>query len=360
MLLGHTVYAATLGLVCCLTWIGELSPQSLAIYSTLLIATTLSFMLMIRLGWNLRFKDPSLTTWAILLPSLYATWVLFQLDDAVHRAPLLFMGVVGLLFGAFVNRPKTMAWIAVALVLYYAAVIGALQLFAPQRITWSEELLLFVAYAATQAQIVLVSLYIAGLRSRLLRKNKALKEASQRLEELATRDALTGLPNRRACFEQLDHERSRTKAMVTGGACKSLCIALLDVDHFKRINDCFGHGVGDDALIQIGRAVRAVLRKQDFFGRYGGEEFVLTLPMTPSDTALDLLESVRHAIAMIDLEHNGQIVDLSASLGAAIHAPGEAIEKTLTRADAALYEAKNLGRNRVCLAPELRPHAQAV
>ena len=63
---------------------------------------------------------------------------------------------------------------------------------------------------------------------------------------------------------------------------------------------------------------------------------------------------------MIDLEHNGQIVDLSASLGAAIHAPGEAIEKTLTRADAALYEAKNLGRNRVCLAPELRPHAQAV
>ena len=124
MLLGHTAYAATLGLVCGLTWIGELSPQSLAIYSTVLITTTLSLMLIIRLGWNLRFKDPSLTTWAILLPSLYATWVLFQLDDAVHRAPLLFMGVVGLLFGAFVNRPKTMAWIAVVLVLYYLAVVS--------------------------------------------------------------------------------------------------------------------------------------------------------------------------------------------------------------------------------------------
>ena len=360
LLLGHTAYAATFALVFCLTWIGALQWRDLAVYSCLLVISASGLVLMIRLGVNLRFKDPSLTAAAILIPSIPAAWVLFQLDDAVHRAPLLFMGVVGLLFGAFVNRPKTMAGIAGVLAVYYAVTILALLQLAPERIHLREEIMLFIAYAITQAQIVLVSVYIAGLRRRLVSKNKDLKQASRRLEELATRDALTGLPNRRACFDQLDYERSRTRALVTSHACKSLCIALLDVDHFKQINDRFGHATGDEALIRISHAVRETLRKQDFFGRYGGEEFVLMLPMTPPNQAQEILDRAREAISRIQLCHDDVPVRLAASLGAAIHTPGESIEKTLARADTALYEAKRIGRNQVCLAPEYLPHAQAV
>ena len=126
-------------------------------------------------------------------------------------------------------------------------------------------------------------------------------------------------------------------------------MVLLDLDHFKQVNDRFGHGVGDDVLAAVGNVLPSVLRASDFAGRYGGEEFLILMPDTDSEGALEAAEKLRAAIQAIDLPQVDR--PITASLGVASY-PTDALESdTLVRmADRALYSAKGAGRNRVELA----------
>jgi len=160
-------------------------------------------------------------------------------------------------------------------------------------------------------------------------------------ETRAATDALTGLPNARSCRDNL-------KRMVAhaGRTVSPLTAVMFDLDHFKTINDRYGHGAGDDALAAVGEALRATIRTSDFGGRYGGEEFLMLLPGTDQGGALEVAEKLRHAIEALEFQQPD--LKVTASFGIATY-PLDALDSdSLVRmADRALYTAKANGRNRV-------------
>jgi diguanylate cyclase (GGDEF)-like protein len=168
------------------------------------------------------------------------------------------------------------------------------------------------------------------------------EEAVAKLREYADRDGLTGIANRRYFEARLADEFSRWQRY--GG---ELSMLLFDLDHFKRINDEFGHVAGDTVLRSMAQRVAGVVRKQDVFGRFGGEEFALLLPCTPLDDALYVAEKIRRTIGDEPIEVQGVIVPVTASVGAATARTGAPdYEGMINEADAALYTAKRQGRNR--------------
>ncbi len=176
------------------------------------------------------------------------------------------------------------------------------------------------------------------------------EDAVARLREYADRDGLTGIANRRFFEGRLADEFARWQRY--GG---EMSVLLFDLDHFKKINDEFGHVAGDTVLRAMAQRVAQVVRKQDVFGRFGGEEFALLLPCTTLDDALHVAEKIRHTIGDAPVEVQGVVVPVTASVGAAAARPGAPdYEVMINEADAALYRAKRQGRNRcVALVHEL-------
>jgi diguanylate cyclase (GGDEF)-like protein len=172
---------------------------------------------------------------------------------------------------------------------------------------------------------------------------RARDEAVSKLQEYADRDGLTGIANRRYFDLRFSDEFSRWQRY--GG---DLSMLLFDLDHFKRINDKFGHLVGDTVLRVMAERVAKAVRVQDVFGRFGGEEFALLLPCTPFDDALKVAEKIRLAICDTPIDVQGVRVPVTASVGAACarRDATTSCEALLNEADAALYTAKREGRNR--------------
>ena len=160
---------------------------------------------------------------------------------------------------------------------------------------------------------------------------------------IATTDALTGTHTRRHFFDLAEVECGRSSRHQ-----RPISVALLDLDHFKLVNDRFGHHVGDEALRLVAETVRDKLRRHDLLGRYGGEEFALLLPETPLAGATLVVERIRQAVAALAFEHQRSLVTLTISAGVVFRRAEEPLATALERADAALYAAKDQGRNRVC------------
>jgi len=172
------------------------------------------------------------------------------------------------------------------------------------------------------------------------------------LQRLATIDELTGLFGRRHFMHLAERElarRHRTRGPVTA--------VMVDLDHFKRINDTHGHAVGDAVLRSIGEVLRAELRALDLAGRLGGEEFAVLLPETPLTTGKDIAERLRQITeASTVLLPDGRPLAFTASFGIAEHRPAESLDSLLHRADTALYKAKRAGRNRVAASTQDDSH----
>ena len=168
------------------------------------------------------------------------------------------------------------------------------------------------------------------------------REHLEEQRQKALVDPLTGLPNRAACSERLDHEVTQWQQHGN-----TLLLAMLDLDHFKRINDNYGHLAGDKVLKIIASVLRKRLRGTDFIARFGGEEFVLLMPSTVAAAGLKLLESLRASIEACPFHFKGEPVTITVSIGMTAFRPGEHGDQVLKRADQALYRAKNAGRNRV-------------
>jgi diguanylate cyclase (GGDEF)-like protein len=170
-------------------------------------------------------------------------------------------------------------------------------------------------------------------------------EAGRELEELARlarRDALTGLPNRRALEEELARETARARRAGT-----ALSAVALDVDRFKLVNDAHGHAAGDAVLAAVAARAAAALRAGDVLARIGGEEFAALLPGAELERAAEVAERIRARVAEAPIEAAGRALAVTVSLGCAALAAGEDGGALLARADARLYEAKRAGRNRV-------------
>ena len=191
--------------------------------------------------------------------------------------------------------------------------------------------------------------FAVGLLIRLAKRMRSNNDAVQvnialrrQFEQAALSDALTGFRNRRWLDQTLPRIIQRQLH-----ASEPLCLAIMDIDHFKRVNDGFGHAAGDAVLVQVGQLVRAKLRPADFAARIGGEEFALVLPQTSLKGAITAVERVREAIAGTAFDHDGRALpQVTVSLGLAELAPGVNSEQLLARADVALYAAKQSGRNR--------------
>jgi len=168
------------------------------------------------------------------------------------------------------------------------------------------------------------------------------REHLEEQRQKALIDPLTGLPNRAAWTEQV--EREMLDWQESGG---HLAMAILDLDHFKRINDSYGHLAGDKVLKIVADQLRKRLRARDFIARFGGEEFVLLLPQTSPATAAQVAEALRAAIEACPFHFKGERVVITTSIGLSAFRSGERGDQVLKRADAALYRAKDQGRNRV-------------
>jgi diguanylate cyclase (GGDEF)-like protein len=180
-----------------------------------------------------------------------------------------------------------------------------------------------------------------------LRAGKRICELEQQLRIKATRDALTGIYNRGAIIEMLQRElarHDRTQPPVS--------IMLADLDHFKRVNDAYGHLAGDAVLQEVTRRISGALRPYDALGRYGGEELLIVLPACDADGALEVAERVRSRIAERPVESGAESIPVTVSIGIALAGVGESltVSALIQRADKLLYRAKSRGRNRVEIA----------
>lgn len=189
-----------------------------------------------------------------------------------------------------------------------------------------------------------VVIILASLGFVLMTKDRV--DAANR--RLATTDALTGVANRRALIQALD--RDMALALRTQ---EPYAVMMLDLDHFKNVNDRHGHLAGDQVLCHVAAVLRQRLRAQDMVGRYGGEEFLVLMPCTAAAGALEAAEALRQAVEQSPCPYGGQTIPITVSIGvcASPLAPGDSWDQLIHVADQALYSAKQDGRNRVAWAP---------
>ncbi len=176
---------------------------------------------------------------------------------------------------------------------------------------------------------------ISRMASRIERSETAL-------QVLAATDPLTGIPNRRTVLHRLEEELARTER--TTGV---LGVIELDIDHFKRVNDTYGHPAGDSVLREIAGRISTALREYDVAGRIGGEEFLVVAPEMDADSLAALAERLRTCTKGDPIVHGADLIVVTTSVGATLSRPGDTAETLFARADEALYAAKDAGRNRV-------------
>jgi diguanylate cyclase len=303
----------------------------------------LAFYVAMRSGWSRRLNDPAMTAsqmaFAIMMLGLG-----YLLVPPVRGMFLMILPLV-LLFGAFTLSParcRLLGWFAVA-------VLGVAMGFS----VWAEwgnatlrvERILFLAGAVVLPISAALAGRLSAMRSQLRTQKLDLKDALQSNMLLAKQDALTGLPNRRHALELMAYEEKR--AARQPAPC---CICVLDIDHFKSVNDTFGHAKGDEVLRLFAQASAECLRTVDVLARWGGEEFVLLMPETPLAVGVMVVERLRGHLARPDVWQALPQCKVTFSAGVAVHVLPEAMEATVSRADIALYQAKQQGRNRTVAA----------
>lgn len=184
---------------------------------------------------------------------------------------------------------------------------------------------------------------LAIANQELQKRMTEVEKLKDELREQALHDSLTGLPNRRHLDEILPHEILRAERNKD-----SLSIIFADVDHFKVINDTYGHPVGDQILVEIAQLLQRELRRSDYIYRYGGDEFVLVLLGSNFESSRKRAEQIREKCAKIEINFEGKNLGVTMSFGIATYpVHGKSLEDIITKADQALYDAKRLGRNQV-------------
>ncbi|RKP44465.1 sensor domain-containing diguanylate cyclase [Pararobbsia silviterrae] len=295
--------------------------------------------------WSLTRRDPTL----FLPHQIFAALVCLGVVVAAPQIgfqPLSTLFVTSV-FGFLAPNTRSLiaSWCVIAIGAAAAVFYTGARLAIPTD-TFEGRVLTCAIVVGLLARCMWVVLFVHRLRRRLAAKNESLREAMARIEALALTDDVTGLANRRAITELLSSHIGLSQR--TG---LPLSIALVDVDHFKRINDIHGHLTGDRALKFLSEQAVAAIRVQDRIGRFGGEEFLIVLSATTLDDAVHVMERLRSHIASCDWASIGLEGRVTVTVGVAHFASRESIEMLLRRADLALYRGKDAGRNCVMLAP---------
>lgn len=299
------------------------------------------FALLVASGLNLRLRDPNMFLWQML----FAGVVLFGFLTAAPQLGFAFLSAM-LVTGLFGLVQFTVAQFRVALAVAATGAAVVFYLVGDQlRLPASnptEVAVLWVYFVLVLARFTVLASHLNTLRRKLREKNELLQQSLQRIQELADRDELTGALSRRRLMQMIEAEMARSER-----SGESFCVVLMDLDHFKLINDTHGHLTGDEVLRRFCATVKGALRLTDQLGRYGGEEFVVLLPALPCAHAPALMARLTQGIAERGWSDLGPGLQVTASSGIAAYRPGESVQTLLNRADEALYRAKRSGRNRV-------------
>lgn len=329
MAVGTAVLAGLALFICAFL---DLLPWSVAIEGTAGIATlVVLFTLIVRTGLNRRFKDPTLATEQAAAAILFLAYIMYHAAPAREALTLFYLVIM--LFGTLrLSAARLAALSVLALVAH-----GTMLHFTYVR----DQDSMRVEGALTEFAVLMIALpwfaamggYVNRLRARLAQTNDKLAQAFERIRDVALHDELTGAYNRRFLMETLAREQARA-----GRLEASYAVCMIDIDHFKAVNDTLGHPAGDEVLKAVAAVAARGLRGVDVFGRFGGEEFLLILPDTDRAGALLVAERIRAAVAAE--------TRVSVTIGVAQSAKDD-IAAVLARADQALYRGKAAGRNRV-------------
>jgi diguanylate cyclase (GGDEF)-like protein len=316
--------------------VGEILMQQLA----LAIAV---FYPLVRSGVTRKWSDAALLNPQMLWAS--AAVIMGYAAAPQLRAEALETLVLIQVFGFLYLKPAAVRWLGAATI---AMLLGMLTLMVRRHspsFNFTDEVLRIGTACVVIGLMSWQSGHFADLRDEVSRKRRALKQALDNAKQISLHDTLTGLPNRQYLQERIEAERER--AARSGS---HFSVALLDLDHFKQVNDTYGHHVGDEVLIAFAKAARKALRETDLLGRWGGEEFVvLMMDTAPAPVGTGALERIRVALGKVIASKHATTLRVRFSAGMACSRPGETLEQIMTRADKALYEAKSGGRNRTCV-----------
>jgi diguanylate cyclase (GGDEF)-like protein len=347
-------YLITFALVCICWYQHLISLGVLAHFLISVLIINLFFLSVFQSNLNLRAKDPSLTAAQMVLSLLPALYVMYHLDAGQARAVFMLIAIVPALYGILALNTRQFLSVGLFYIGLYGIMVAILYWQRPKVPNNTLELLQMIAMILVVGQISVIGGFINGLRSKLRKRNQELtatmaelNTALEKIQYMAKRDALTGLFNRRYLFDMLSQEANRQSR-----ASGPFSVCILDIDFFKKVNDTHGHLAGDEVLHGLAENVLESLRNIDCFGRYGGEEFLLILPQTPLDGAEVKAERVRRKVESLRFPNIAESFKVTVSIGVAEYQDGESPEETISRADQALYKAKEQGRNRVIVARE--------
>jgi len=343
-LLGLAVYAVFAGVQQLEVTLGMIDAVASNWLTSWTLGGGLGFFLLIRSGLNRHLgPDPGLTLpqmiWAVV-----AVTGAYAITGPARGAVLLIMVLV-IVFGVFALTPAQSRLVGALGVAMLASVMVWKGATDPARYDPQVEAFHLVFMAVVIGFVSALAIRLGRLRARLVEQREQIASALQRIQTLATHDDLTGLLNRRAMADRLcDHLCTRRLAQAP------VCLALIDLDHFKWINDNHGHAAGDRVLKIFAGVVRAALRDGDLVARWGGEEFLVLMPTANVDQALAALARVRELLRQQSFDDIEPGLRVSFSAGAALCTGEDDIDAAIARADDAMYRAKSEGRDRVRLA----------
>ena len=332
---------AALLMVFCLVVMNSVAAAGLASTSEVRVWTACSVLGLIavyaaiRSGWSRRFKDPALTL-AQILYAVTCCVAAFVIAGPARGVTLPILAII-LMFGIFGLTTRQMLGVLVYSLVAFGVASGVVA----ARDEPDYPTVVAAAYVGMVIVVLLSSTFLTtrvqSTREHLRRQKAELAQALEQIRQLATHDDLTGLLNRRAMLDRMQLEQRRS---LRSGS--PLLIALLDIDHFKVVNDTHGHAAGDLVLQSFADTVRRNVRDTDVLARWGGEEFVLLLCDTPAADAVALMERLRQAVQamQVPVPQGGGPITVTVSIGLARHTPADPLAGTLERADRALYADK--------------------
>ncbi len=321
-------------------WVGTVGWSVPLAYVGIALLGSLGFMVAVRSGLNLRSREPNLFLWQMVFAAAIAFGFLGFVPGLAFMflTSLFITAVFGLVQFSVRQFVVAASVVSAGLALLFPFIWHELALPAS---TPAEAAILWIYLVSALSRFVAVGAHVGALRGKLKEKNELLQQSVERIQELADHDELTGVLARRRFMQVVEGEFVRSAR-----SREPFCVALLDLDHFKQVNDRHGHLVGDEVLRRFCAIVRQTVRASDQLGRYGGEEFALLLLALPPASAPPLMARITAAVQAHDWAGIAPELQVTVSVGVAAAGAGDTVATLLARADAALYAAKAGGRNR--------------
>jgi diguanylate cyclase (GGDEF)-like protein len=324
-------------------WAGTAQLLGVWLWSAGTLAGMVVFFVLIRSGWSRSRHEPSLTVPQMLF-ALTSGAVAYALLGAGRGAVFPVVMVI-LMFGMFIASPRQMRWVSAYAVLLFGATMALMTLAQPAAYPAVIEVGHFLLVATMVPAVSLLAARLSRIRHRSRLHRAELAQALSRLREHTTRDELTGLINRRHMQELMEQEHQRC---IRSG--QSFCLAMLDIDRFKPVNEAHGYAVGDAVLRAVAQEALRQVRVSDMLSRWGGDDFVLMMSDTRATLASGGLERLQQRVGALRILHGNMALSVSITAGLAEHHAGETVMQTLERAERALHEAQAHGRDRVVVA----------